>query len=328
MAHPPSATAAPPWKRVLLSDRLVLLLAAAWFAAALPFADGLASPGNLADILSSLLPLLVAAVGQTLVLLTGGIDLSATSVIALASVTGGCIMSADGGWLAGSPAAVPAGIAAMLAVGLAAGLLNGVAIVRLGMPPFIVTLAAMMFWSGFAIRLTRSENIGDLPAAFDALGGRIPIALGIAATVAIAAQAALSLSLPGRWLYAVGWNARAAAVSGVPVRRVTVAAYAASGLCAAIASVLYTARLETASPVHGQKILLDIIGAAVIGGTSLFGGKGSVVATASGVLFFAILANSLDLLGLSHFSILMVKGAVILLAALIDAARNRLAAGR
>ncbi|MDW8310625.1 MAG: hypothetical protein RMK20_14720, partial [Verrucomicrobiales bacterium] len=121
----------------------------------------------------------------------------------------------------------------------------------------------------------------------------------------------------------VGHNARAAAIAGVPVGGVTVAAYVLSGFFAALASVLYTGQAESGSPVLAQRLLLDIIGAAVLGGTSLFGGRGKVLWTLGGVLFLKLLDNSLNLLGLSYFSIMMVKGAVILLAALLDSVRNR-----
>jgi ribose/xylose/arabinose/galactoside ABC-type transport system permease subunit len=138
----------------------------------------------------------------------------------------------------------------------------------------------------------------------------------------------LTRTVLGRWLFAVGGNARTALVSGVPVERVVLFAYVACAVCAAVASILYTARLETGSPVLGQRILLDVIGAVVIGGTSLFGGRGSVLGTVYGALFITLLDNGLNLMGLSSFSVLMVKGTVILAAALVDAIRERLEQGR
>ena len=128
----------------------------------------------------------------------------------------------------------------------------------------------------------------------------------------------------GRWLYAVGHNPTASLISGVPVNGMIVSAYIASGLFAALASVLYTGQAEIGSPVLGQKLLLDIIGATVIGGTSLFGGKGRILWTVFGVLFIKLIDNSLNLLDLSYFSIMMVKGGIILLAALLDATKNKM----
>jgi ribose/xylose/arabinose/galactoside ABC-type transport system permease subunit len=255
---------------------------------------------------------------MTLVMITGGIDLSVTSIIALTSVVGAKLMTNDGG---GTPAVI--GVAVMLTLGAGVGALNGTVITMLRLPAFIVTLASMMFLSGFAIWFTQSKNIHGLPASFLALGQRLPIALAITAALAVPAHLLLRRTVFGRWLYAVGQNATAAHISGVPVRGMTFSAYVASGFCAALASVMLTARLETGSPVLGREILLDIIGATVVGGTSLFGGKGKITWTFFGVLFLTVLDNALNLLSLSQFSITMTKGAVILFAAVLDAVRNR-----
>ena len=304
----------------------MLALAVAYFAALWPFTPGLAQPENLANLLATLLPLLIVAIGQLLVLLTGGIDLSQTSAIALASVTGAALMNGRDGWLALSPLAVPAALAGMLLVGGVVGGLNGLAVARLRMPPFIVTLTSMMFVSGLAIFLTHSRNINGLPAAFNALGGTTWIASLLALAVAAATHVLLTRSQYGRWLYAVGHNATAARVSGVPVAAVVAAAYVASGVLAALASVVYTAQAETGSPVLAQRLLLDIVGATVIGGASLLGGRGTVAGTLAGVVFIKLLDNSLDLLSLSNFGVMIVKGVVILAAALLDALRTRLLA--
>lgn len=313
-------------RRLLFSEYFVLYLSLIYFLIVWPFVPVLASLGTLGNLSSSMSPLLIVALGQTFVLIVGGIDLSVTSVIALASITGASLMTLDGGLLAGTPLAAPAAIGAMIAVGLLVGLLNGLSVSRLHMPPFVATLAAMMFLSGFAVWITQSQNIYNLPPGFIALGQSslyfVPYPVLIAVGIALVAQLFLAKSLYGQWLYAVGHNARASLVSGVPTWRVITAAYVISGGCAAAASVLYTARLETGSPILGEKLLLDIIGAAVIGGNSLFGGKGKVIWTVFGVFFITLVDNSLNLLGLSYFAILMIKGGVILLAALLDTARN------
>jgi ribose/xylose/arabinose/galactoside ABC-type transport system permease subunit len=327
----PEVKALRPGKNPLLdllgSEYLVLILSVVYFIAVWPFTPGLVSAGNLANIVSSLLPLLILSLGQTFVLISGGIDLSVTSIVALTSVAGAAVMGGDGGWLGSTAAAAPIGVLTMLLLGACLGASNGVAITRLRMPPFIVTLTSMMFISGLAIWLTQSKNIGNLPPAFNALGARTELAFVWTALLGVAAHVTLSRSLYGRWLYAVGHNARAAQISGVPVSSVTLGAYVVSGACAAVASVLYTGRLETGSPVLGQRILLDIIGATVIGGVSLYGGKGKVAWAIFGALFLTLLDNSLNLLNLSYFTIMMAKGAVILLAAIIDAARRQLLEG-
>ena len=314
--HEPRTTNNRQAARLLQSEHLVPGLTVLLFAALAPFTPGLLSGANLLGLLAYLLPLFVVAIGLTVVMITGGIDLSVTSVLALASVAGAKLMTAGGA----HPAA---GVGLMLALGAGLGAVNGAAITLLRLPPFIVTLASMMFVSGFAIWLTQSKTIYGLPPSFLALGQKLPVALGVTAALAVTAHLLLRRTVYGRWLYATGQNATAARISGVPVRAVTFAAYVACGFCAALASVLLTGRLETGSPVLGREILLDIIGATVVGGTSLFGGKGKIAWTFFGVLFLTVLDNALNLLNLSPFTITIAKGAVILFAAVLDAVRNR-----
>lgn len=329
MPQDPSAPVplAPFRTRLLFSDALVLVLTVVYFLVLASFTPGLASPRNLLNILSNVPPLLVVAVGQTFVLIAGGIDLSITATIALASVVGASIMTSDGGLLAGGGMAAPAGVAAMLGVGLGIGLLNGAAVTGFGMPAFIVTLSVMTLCGGIAVRFTKSESLYNLPGAFNAIGQQPWLGAAVAVLVALAAHVALSRSLFGRRLYAIGQNAKASRISGVPVRLTATLAYVASGLSAAVASILITGRLETASPEHGKWMFLDVIGAAVIGGTSLSGGKGSVPGAVYGVVFITVIDNSLTFRGASDFVIPMVKGGVILLAAFLDVLRTRLLAG-
>ena len=289
-------------------------------------APGFFSVHNSWNLLFNLLPLLIIAIGQTYVMLTAGIDLSVTSIIALASVAGGFIMSADTG-LALSPAvSIFLGIILMLATGMLIGWINGIAVTKFGMPAFMVTLTTMIFFSGLAIWLTQSQNIYNLPEAFIDMPYSfilLPIPAIIGLLVVVLAYIILNKTLPGRWVYAVGLNAKTAMISGVKVHQTIIFTYIFSGLCAAIASVLYTARLETGSPVMGQNILLDVIGAVVIGGTSLFGGKGKIQWTVLGVIFITLLDNSLNLIGFSYFLIMIFKGVVILLAAVLNVLRER-----
>ncbi len=300
------------------SEHLILYLCLAYYVLMIFLAPGFFTVHNSWSLLFNLLPLLIVSVGQTLVMITAGIDLSVTSVVALSSVVGGYVMSSDHSTL--SPFwAITLGIGAMLLAGLLVGLVNGLAVVRLGMPPFMVTLTTMIFFSGLAIWFTTSQNIYNLPDAFVNLPYQrwlgLPASLYIGGAVVGMAYYVLNRTPMGQWLYAVGLNQKAARISGVDVAATLLFAYATSGVCAAVASVLYTARLETGSPVMGQHILLDVIGAVVIGGTSLFGGKGKVRWTVYGVLFIVLLDNSLNLIGLSYFLIMIVKGSVILLAA-------------
>lgn len=304
------------WIRWRIADYFGLLLTLLLLATFAPFTPGLLSSSNFLNVVAYLIPLLIAAIGMTLVMITGGIDLSMPSIIALTSVIGGQLMTASG-----TPVIV--GVGAMLAVGIALGAVNGAIITLLRLPAFIVTLASMMFISGFAVWLTQSKNIDQLPSAFLAIGQRLPIAALLAIFLALFAHFFLQKTIFGRWWYALGQNAVAARISGVPVRSVTFAAYVASGFCAATASIILTGRLETASPVLGREMLLDIIGATVIGGVSLFGGKGKIAWAFFGVLFLVTLDNVLNLLNLSQFSITIAKGFGILLAATLDAVRQR-----
>mgnify|MGYP002682215078 FL=1 len=256
--------------RALLSDSFVLYLSVAYFVVLWVFLPRLGSARNLSNLSSNIWPLLVLVIGQMFVLIVGGIDLSQTSIMAITSVCGALMMTSgldpelfaanplwgvfigeQGGPAGGSVAAAPVGIAFMLAIGTLIGSANGLAVARLKMPPFMVTLVSMFFFSGLAIFITRSENVRNLPDAFLAVGqnylGRVPTARGpvglvpysffAALALAVAAWFVLARTILGRWLYAVGMNRRAATVSGVPTDRVIVWAYAVSGFCACL---LYT----------------------------------------------------------------------------------------
>ncbi len=320
-------------ERLLMSEYLVLALTVLYVLILWPIVPSIATRATMLDVLAAMMPLLVVAIGQTFVLIVAGIDLSAPSILATASVVGASMMTDDGGFALASGIPILAGIVAFVAVGLLIGLFNGLCTTRLGMPAFIVTLTTMMFFSGFALFYTAAltddgSSFGDLPASFVAIGqgtvAGVPYSLGVAAVVMGVAHLVLSRTVFGRWLYAIGRNPRAAAISGVPVRRAVTWAFVISGLCAAIASVLYTGRLETGTPVLGQRILLDIVGSAVIGGVSLFGGTGKVTQTLYGVLFLSVVDKGLQLLGLDLASVFAIKGLVILLAAVLDALRRRL----
>ena len=218
------------FRRALASDYFVFGLCVVYAAIVAPFTPGFATPDNFGNILATLLPLLVIALGQMLVMIAGGIDLSVTSIVGLASIVGALAINDDTGWLAGSALATPVGVLLMLALGAAVGAFNGLAITQLRMPAFIVTLAGMMAFSGLAVWLTQSKAINRLPAAFNLLGGTTAITFAIVVFVAAFLHLLLSRSLFGRWLYAVGHNPRTAHISGVPVAGTIVAAYVASGI--------------------------------------------------------------------------------------------------
>jgi ribose transport system permease protein len=334
-------------KCILLSDHFILIITVLYFIVIWLIYPHMAGRRNLANLSSNMWPLLTLVIGQMFVLIVGGIDLSQTSVMAVTSVIGAMLMtnqldpaqfernplwnvilSENGGLLAGNVCAVPAAVITMLIVGTLIGMFNGIAVAGFKMPPFMVTLVSMFFFSGLAISLTRSENIIHLPNAYIWIGkgnlGFVPFSFFIAFVLSAAAYIILKFTVIGKWFYAVGRNVKAALLSGVPAPKVVVLAYMISGFCAAAGSILYSARLEMGRPTLGQNLLLDIIGAAVIGGISLFGGKGKLLWAVYGVLFFVVLGNSLNKMPLEFYSIDIIKGGVILLAAVMDVTRTRL----
>lgn len=336
-------------RRLVRSKHFILYLTVAYFLVLVPFVPRLASPENLGNVFSNFWPLFAVATGQTFVLLVAGIDLSQPSVMATTSVAGAAVMTGgvtvsafeqsvlwgpvlgpDGGLLAGSIWAVPTALLVMAGIGVLIGVFNGSAVAHFRMPPFMVTLVGMIFFSALAVYLSRSENIANLPSTFVALGKGslwgVPWPMIIGLVLGGGAYGALNYTIWGRWLFAVGRNRAAARVSGVPVKTVLISAYAFSGFCAAVGAVLYSARLEAGRPTLGDQVLLDIVGATVIGGNSLFGGRASVLWTAFGVLFFTVLANSLNLMNLSFYTVDIIKGAVIVGAAFLDVWRARLSA--
>lgn len=333
--------------RLILSQYSVLGLTIIYFLLVQFFFPRLLSFRNIENIFSNLWPLLAVAIGQMFVLIVAGIDLSQTSVMALTSVIGsllitnkldpnlfakspfwGTLISAAGGPLAGHPGGVIAAVIVMLAVGTAVGIFNGVSVAVFRMPPFMVTLVSMILFSALAIFLPKSQNIMHLPQSFNNLGqgnlwGVIPIPLIIGLLLIGFVYLLLNRTLFGQWLYGIGHNPTAARISGVPVRSVIVFAYAMSGFCAAIAAILYSGQLEMGRPTLGQSLLLDIIGANIIGGVSFFGGRGRAGWVFIGVFFFIILANTLNFMNLSVYLIEVIKGVIILGATSLDVARKQ-----
>ncbi len=331
--------------KVLLSEYFIVFFCLLIFVSLMPVTPHIASRANINNIMSNLWPLFIIAIGQTVVLIVAGIDLSQTSIIAITSVVGAAIMTSkadptlfeksplwgwflteSGGPLAGEPAAIYAAIFVMILIGVGIGCFNGFFIHKFKMPPFMVTLVSQMLFSALAIYLTKSENIIGLPKNFKAIGSGsimkiIPYSMIFAIVVAVLAAILLNKTVLGKWLYLVGSNPKASAVIGVPTGKVIIFAYAFSGFCAAMGSVLLSARLIAGRPTLGQTMLMDVVGAAVIGGTSLFGGKGKVSWTLFGALFFVILANALNMMKLPFYVVDMAKGIVIIIAVAFDVLR-------
>ncbi len=266
----------------------------------------------------------ILAAGMTVVILSGGIDLSVGAVLALSGAVGAGLMAAGYGW--------PVGVAGALVVGLAIGVVNGLFVAYAKLPPFIVTLASMALARGLTLVYTGGRPIAVRDVAFTWWGhgyvGPIPVPVLLMAAVYVAAHLALTRLKIGRLVYAVGGNETAARMAGVRVERVKVVVYALSGLAAGLAAVVLTARLVSAQPTAGQGYELDAIAAVILGGTSLSGGRGSVGGTVIGAFVIGVLANGLNLLNVSPFYQDVAKGAVILLAVLLDRVLHAAPVGR
>jgi ribose/xylose/arabinose/galactoside ABC-type transport system permease subunit len=336
-----------------MSEYLILYLCLALFGILYFVVPVIATPYNLSNLFSNIWPLFAVAIGQTFVLIIAGIDLSQGAVISLTSVIGaafiaqsanpiifeksplwGVLLFENGALLHGSVLGIPVAVGAMLLVGVLIGAFNGAAVAFARIPPFMVTLVTSMFFAALAILLAKSENIIDLPDAFAAIGDDFgfgdqfeffSVAMVMAVALGVISHLVLRRTVFGRWLYGIGNNPRAAVVSGVPVRKVIVLTYMFSGFCAAMASIIYTSRVDQGRPTLGEPFLLDIIAAVVIGGTSLSGGRGKTMWTFFGVIFLTLLGNALSMLNVPYFYIAIVKGSVILFAALVDVARRRIA---
>jgi ribose transport system permease protein len=307
-------------------ERPIVLVLVAYVIVSLAIVPQFASPKNLLDILVQSSDLIVLSIGMGFVILNGGIDFSVTAVTALASVVGASIMNLDTGLLAGSPYGFLAAIGVMLLIGLGIAAINGLSVVVLKMPSFIATMATSLVFGGAAVFYTRSATITNLPRPFTFMGDGsilgIPFPIIVAAVVVLVAHYVLSATVFGRTVYAVGSNPKASFISGLPVRKTIFILFLLSGFLAALGGTLMSARLGAGTPSLGQERLMDIVAAVIIGGTSIFGGAGTVLGTVAGALFITILNNSLNLVGIPWYMVIIVKGAVIFFIALFDAVRR------
>jgi ribose transport system permease protein len=211
-----------------------------------------------------------------------------------------------------------------LLAGAAVGLLNGFVITRLKVFPFIATLAMLSIMSGLALNLSSGVAVSGVPGRFGDLAYEVvlglPIPVVIALLVLVASHFILRYTRLGRHIYAVGGNEEAARLSGIKIDGVKLAAYVICGFCAAVGSIILTARVASGQPTLGTSLPLESVAAVVLGGVSLFGGRGSVVGVAFGVAFVSILSNGLNLLNVSSYTQLMVIGGALIVAVALDQA--------
>jgi len=295
-------------------QRYGLLLVFLLLCAALTLAsDRFLTVDNLLNILRQSAINGIISVGMMMVILTRGIDLSVGSILALATLITANMV--QGG-------AEPAlGLLVCLAVGGALGLITGLLVSVVRIPPFIATLGMMTFARGLALVYSGGQPITGLGDGFRQIGtgfvGPIPMPVVVAAVVFAGGYVLLNHTTPGRYIFALGDNERAAYVSGLPTRRITTFVYALSGALAALAGAILIARLNSAQPTAGMGFEFDAIAAVVVGGTSFDGGEGTLPGTLLGVLIIGVLNNGLNLLDVPSFYQGVVQGAVIALALLL-----------
>ena len=260
------------------------------------------------------------AIGMAVVMIVGGIDLSLPANMAMSAILGAFYMKATGEWV-GAPF-IMAGAGALI------GLVNGLAVARLKMIPFVVTLAMMTVISGTSVWMTNSLSISQLPEGFLDLFGarpflRIPITVIIVAMLGIIVTILMRSSIAGRWAYAVGISEKASRVARIPIAHVVLASYVFAGLMAGVTGILLTARLGAASANMGNDgMVLDIVSACVVGGISIYGGSGRIFGALFGALLITVLSNAMNLIGVSFYLSLVIKGAVIIAFVAADGRRG------
>ena len=315
-------TAAPPrhipWGA--LGPWLALLGACIFFATQ---SDRFLTGGNLSLILQQVMVVGVIAIGQTLIILTAGIDLSCGMVMAL----GGIVMSKFATEL-GLP--TPVAIACGIGVTTLFGLINGLLVTRIKLPPFIVTLGTLNIAFAITQLYSASQTVTDLPDGMTALGntfsiGGTEVAWGAVVMLLLYGLAwfVLRETAAGRHVYAVGNNAEATRLVGIPTQRVLLSVYVAAGVFYGIASLLSVARTGVGDPNAGQTENLDAITAVVLGGTSLFGGRGIVLGSLIGALIVGVFRNGLTLMGVSSIYQVLVTGVLVILAVAADQLSRR-----
>ncbi len=274
---------------------------------------------NLMNVLRQFSMTAIISVGMTMVIVTGGIDLSVGSIVALS----GCVSA----WLLVGGYPIPVAMLVGFLIGLGLGMVNGLLVVGIGLPPFIATLGTMGIARGLALVITRGYPIQPLPEAFlfwaQGYIGPIPVPVLIMAVIMFLGHVFLSQTATGRYIYCIGSNPIAARLSGIKVSRILLLTYAVSGAVSGIAALILISRLFSAQADNGTGWELDVIAATVIGGTSLAGGEGTVFGSLIGAAMMGVIRNALVLLRVSVYWQTVVIGVVIVAAVSLDVLRQR-----
>lgn len=301
------------WRNLLARFGLVLALIVLVIVLSL-LSDRFLTTSNTLNVLKQISVNAIIACGMTVVIIGAGIDLSVGSLLALTGVLGAGLAT---GVVSPSMA-----MAATLGAGALIGAFNGVFVGYSRVAPFIVTLAGLTIFRGLALAFTDGKPISGLPQAYFDIGYGsflgLPTPVWIMVGFILVTHFLLRFTSFGRSVYAIGGNEEAARLSGIPVRRVQMLTYAYSGLAAALAAIVLTGRLNSAQPSAGVMFELDAIAAVVVGGTSLFGGRGGVFGTLVGALIIGVINNGMNLLNVPGFYQQVVKGGVILAALLVE----------
>lgn len=277
------------------------------------------TPSNLLNVVRQSSIIGVMAVGVTFVILSGGIDLSVGSVMAVSGMIAAGTMQNGGG--------IFAGILVALGVGIAAGLVNGLLVTKAGITPFVVTLGMMSIARGATLIYSNGYPISGFSETFRFIGGGvilgIPFPVIIFFFVVLVGWAVLTQTRLGRYTYAIGGNEETVKLSGINSDFFKTMVYVISGATAAISALILTSRLNSAGPTAGLTYELTVIAAVVIGGTSLSGGRGTVWGSLIGALLIAVINNGMNLLGISPYFQELVRGVIIILAVYVDRLREQ-----
>lgn len=298
--------------------RIIRELRAAWMLLAVCIILAIASPvfatsSNLLNVALATSVTALLAAGQTFVIILAEIDLSVGAVLGFSAVITAMVLRHH---------STAVGVVVGLLVGAAAGLVNGLLVTKTRMPSFIATLATMSVLGGLTLEMSQGNPVGVSDYNFQNIGqsnvAGVPAPVWIMAAVFVVFGILLARTRYGRYVYATGDNAEAAKLSGISVNRVKILAFVISGILAALAGFIVTARLSTAEPTAGTGLELEAIAAVIIGGTSLAGGRGDLIGTIVGALILGVIDNGMNLLNVSPFLQSVVKGLVILFAVLLD----------
>jgi ribose transport system permease protein len=308
------------WRTMLPIALLVLLFG---FALVDP---GVLAPANLLNIAQQASYLALFAMAQTVVILTRGFDLALGPTVSMVSVGTALAMAGVTATGHGTTAVLLAGLGAGFGLGIACGLFNGTVIAMLGVNPFVATLGSYNIAIGIATTLSAGRPVQGVPRLFSQIfyDGSIfgmPAAIAITLATGIALQLILARTVFGRSLYIIGTNPRAAAVAGLPVMKILVATYSLCSALAALGAIMMTARTGSGEPNLGGSLSLQAIAAAVVGGTSLAGGRGGVGTAVLGALFVTILSNGMNLTRIDGYVQMVVLGAIVIIGVLLDRLR-------